>query len=169
VATKEYAAIAAYYGTRTAQRSGVPLIQHIDEGLFVLDRIGASDAAKRAYCLHPLLQADAELAVNHQRLAEFTDDTYVVMLAIEYRNIANATLSTREIKAAADIALSPIPEVNAMLVADKIQNYKDFILHHRATHPRSDALDRYFRRWLERLGVSKETREELFAVLATRR
>lgn len=162
--TREYRAIAAAYGDRTARRSGVPLIQHVDEGLAILDAIGATDAAKRAYCLHPLLQADADLAATIDRVADLTDDPRVLALAMEYRHIANATLSTRDITSAADIPLSPLPEVNAMLVADKVQNRKDFIAHHRGTHPRSDALDRYFERWLERLGVSEERYAELCQV-----
>jgi hypothetical protein len=51
---------------------------------------------------------------------------------------------------------SVMAEVNEMLVADKVQNRKDFLLYHRGKHERSDALDLYFRRWLERLGVSEE-------------
>jgi hypothetical protein len=159
--TVEYRAIAAAYGTRTTVRSGVPLIVHIDDGLRILERLGASELAKRAFCLHPLVQADADLAANYPRLAELTDDLRVVALVIEYRHIANATLSTRAIGSAADIPLSPLGEVNAMLVADKVQNYRDFIAYHRGTHPRSEALDRYFRLWLERLGVNLERYAEL--------
>jgi hypothetical protein len=107
------------------------------------------------------VQADAELAVHGKRLAELSDDVEVVMLAFEYRNIANATLSTRSIESAADIPLSPLPEVNAMLVADKVQNRKDFITHHRGRHPRSETLDRYFTLWLERLEISDEQYREL--------
>jgi hypothetical protein len=36
--TAEYLAIERAYGTRTTQRSGVPLMRHIDEGLAVLQR-----------------------------------------------------------------------------------------------------------------------------------
>lgn len=165
---REYDAIAKLYGERTTKRSGVPLMFHIDEGLFLLDLLGASELAKRAYCLHPLVQADADLAASFARIGELTDDPRVLVLVMEYRNIANATLSTRPIASAAEIPLSPLADVNVMLVADKVQNYKDFILYHRATHPRSDALDRYFHRWLERLGVSPTQREELFAALASR-
>jgi hypothetical protein len=165
---KEYDAIAAYYGERAARRSRVPYIQHIDEGLLVLDQIFATEQAKRAFCLHPFVQEDADLAANHARLPELTDDPHVIVLVMEYRHIANATLSHRTIASAADIPLSPIPDVNAMLVADKVQNYKDFIFHHQATHPRSAELDRYFLCWLERLGVDDDAREALFAVLATR-
>ena len=163
---KEYDAIAAYYAERTATRSGVRLIQHIDEGLRVLAQIDASERARRAYCLHPFVQADADLAANHARLPMLTDDPHVIVLVMEYRNIANATLSTRSIATAADIPLSPLADVSAMLVADKVQNYKDFLRHHRATHARSDALDRYFRLWLERLGITDERRDALFAAIA---
>ena len=41
-----------------------------------------------------------------------------------------------------------------MLRADKVQNYKDFLAHHVKSHPRRDALDRYFRNWLSRLDIS---------------
>jgi hypothetical protein len=162
---REYVAIERAYGTRTAQRSGVPLMRHIDEGLAVLARIGASEAAMRAFCIHPLVQADGDLARNIDELPAIASDPRVVALALEYRNIANATLSHRAIDGAADIPLSPLPEVNAMLIADKVQNRKDFILHHRGTHPRSDALDRYFKLWLERLGVSEARFAELFVDL----
>jgi hypothetical protein len=69
------------------------------------------------------------------------------------------TLSTRAIGSPEDIPLSPLAAVNTMLVADKIQNRKDFLAQHRANHPRAAELDRYFRLWLERLGVSEETFE----------
>jgi len=98
-----------------------------------------------------------------------TSDRHVLLLAMEYRNIANATLSHRTIATAADIPLSPLPEVNAMLVADKVQNRKDFILHHARSHPRSKELDRYFRLWLERLGVSESQFGELFEALQVTR
>jgi hypothetical protein len=168
---EEYVAIEAHYGDRVAERSRVPYMHHIDQGIAVLDRIGASERAKRAFCLHPLVQLDDDLNGFFSGAKFERFDRTVLMLAMEYRNIANATLSHREIQSAADIPLSPLADVNAMLVADKVQNRKDFILHHRGEgqgpgkHPRSDALDRYFRLWLERLGVSEERFEELFADL----
>ncbi len=157
----EYQAIAAWYGERVARRSGVRLIAHIDEGLAILDALAASLLARRAFCLHPLVQADADLAVHGGRLADLSTDVVVVMLAFEYRNIANATLSARAITSAAEIPLSPLADVNMMLVADKVQNRKDFLAHHRGSHPRSDQLDRYFALWLERLEVSEERYREL--------
>ena len=155
-ASREYAAIEAHYGDRRAARSDVLLMHHIDEGLQVLATRGASPRAMRAFCLHPLVQEDAALAASYPHLGSLTDDPSVLALALEYRNIANAPLSTRAISSAAEIPLSPLAEVNEMLVADKLQNWKDFVLHHRATHARSAELDRYFARWHERLGVTEE-------------
>lgn len=164
-ATREYLAVAQHYGARTAERSGVPLIRHIDHGLTILTRIGASEAARRAFCLHPLLQADRDLRTHLPRLDELTDDLVVVALAIEYRGIANATLSSRKITSPTDIPLSPLTDVNAMLVADKVQNRRDFLRYHRATHPRADELERYFALWLERLGIDDDAYAMLTADL----
>lgn len=164
-ASREYLAIARHYDTRSAQRSGVPLMQHIDHGLTILARIGASEIAMRAYCLHPLVQADDELRARFARLDELTDDPRVAALAIEYRHVANAALSTRELASVEAIALSPLPEVNAMLVADKVQNRRDFERHHRETHRRAAELERYFARWLERLGIDETTYAQLIADL----
>ena len=160
--TTEYRAVAHFYGDRRAARSGVFYMNHIDEGLGVLARIGASDAAWRGYCLHPLVQLDEDLATNIERMPEFASSPHVLALAMEYRNIANAHLSPREeAMPGAPIALSPLQEVNDMLRADKVQNYKDFLLHHTQTHPRSETLQRYFHRWFDRLGISAEFVDEL--------
>lgn len=163
-ASAEYRAIEEEYDRRTAQRSGVPLMHHIDEGLAVLRWIGAAEEALLAFCLHPLLQEDAAHAANLPRVRELTAPR-VLALALEYRRVANAALSARPMESAAEIELSEMAEVNQMLVADKVQNRKDFILHHRGRHARSEALDLYFRRWLERLGVSEARFAELFEAL----
>lgn len=144
----EYKLISDYYGNKTTNRTGVHLMNHIDEGLAVLEWIGASDAAKRAYCLHPMFQSDTDLALNY---GKYNIDSDIMLLAMEYRSVANEYLSTRKISHLREIRLSPLKEVNDMLIADKIQNYKDFELYHENTHPRSEALIRYFNNWLFKL------------------
>lgn len=151
----EYDIIARHYKYQKANRSQVPYMNHIDEGLAILHWINASDEAKKAYCLHPIYQSDADLKSAFNQIELLQIDQKVLILAMEYRNIANAYLSPRNIDTSYDIQLSPLKDVNDMLIADKIQNRKDFELYHKNNHPRSKELTQYFNNWLERLGVSE--------------
>lgn len=151
--TAEYRLIANYYNARVANRSGVPLINHIVEGDHILLVTGASIQTRKGFLLHPLLQNDNDFSNNIHILNNSYIDQYAVHLALEYRNIANQYLSKRIVSSVDEIALSPIQQVNDMLVADKIQNYKDFILYHRSSHPRSAELTDYFENWLARLNI----------------
>lgn len=158
--TVEYKLIAKHYGTRKAKRSKVPLINHIDEGLIVLDYIGATDRAKRAFCMHPLWQADADLFENSY-MCRFVEPE-IVVLTMEYRNIANAFLSDKmDDTIIGDIKLSPLVEVYQMLIADKVQNRKDFITYHKRTHDRSAQLDAYFEKWLAALNIDEGTYQSM--------
>lgn len=154
--TPEHRLIRVFYGERRARRSAVPLINHIQEGLLILQRLGASLATQRAFCLHPLLQADEDLKSQHalvlESVATQEEGAWVLMLAMEYRNCANSYLSHHELSKEG-VPLSPLPEVNQMLIADKVQNYRDFLFYHGKTHPNAQRLHRYFLDWLEGLGV----------------
>lgn len=160
--TIEYQLISKHYGDRVANRSQVPLINHINEGLIILDRINATDHAKRAYCLHPLLQSDEDLKEN-EYLVSFIEQ-HVLMLAMEYRSVANEYLSAK-VNTGHKIRLSPLYEVNDMLVADKVQNYKDFIIYHRGTHPCTYELDVYFNDWLDVLDITEESFQNLWKAI----
>jgi hypothetical protein len=56
-----YRLIEEYYRGRRANRSGLPYINHIHEGLRVLEIIGAGDMTRAAFCIHPIVQSDEEL------------------------------------------------------------------------------------------------------------
>lgn len=146
-----YDTINEFYGTTCAKRSGIPYIAHIMEGLNVLDAIGASDEAKFAYMLHPIFQDDAAV-INLKKYAHIADP-YVLGLCMEYRSIANQYLSKRQINSVDDIKLSPLKDVNDMLIADKVQNYKDFLLY-QDNHERRAELDQYFKNWHFKLGIN---------------
>lgn len=161
----EYGLLSSYYGQRVASRSGVKLVNHINEGLLILEAIDATEEAMRAYCLHPLLQADDDLMMHYKGIAPQVS-SYVMMLAIEYRSVANEYLS-QKVGTGHIIRLSPLAEVNDMLIADKVQNYKDFLIHHADTHPRSKELDTYFNKWLKVLGIDKFRFNELVAHTGT--
>lgn len=182
-ASEEYAAVAALYGERRAERSGVPLIRHIDEGLAVMTGLDANVGreAMRAYCLHPLFQNDAELktaGVAYVAPSRHRHWPLPVMLAMEYRHRANAWLSDkvsgqRWTDSDGTVIVNDLPsllglpdpgpleEVKHMLIADKVQNRKDFLRYHLGTHKRSEELDVYFKVWLKMLGVDEGTYQRL--------
>ena len=119
----EYQLIKAFYGTEKAKSSGVLLLNHIDEGLQILEEIKASEVSKKAYCLHPLLQSDE--AFQQNKSMDFTGvASNVLILTMEYRRVANSYLSTDAIS---DVVGFSCEEVKEMLTADKIHNYKDFM------------------------------------------
>ena len=155
----EHEAIVSFYGHQRARRSRVPLINHINEGMIVLDTIGASTWAKRGYCLHPLVQEDQALEENFDWLQRF--HPWAVALALEYRSVANDYLSHHPNRTVDQIRLSPLRDVNDMLIADKVQNYKDFLIHHLGKHENSERLNEYFQQWLDRLEINPERFHEL--------
>ena len=159
----EYEMIKSYYGNKQATRSQVPLINHINEGLLILEMIGSSEYAKRAYCLHPMFQSDDDLIKNYD--SNLGINQRVLINVMEYRYTANSYLSKRDISGLNDIRISPLKDVNDMLIADKVQNRKDFELYHLGKHDRSSVLDQYFKNWLEKLGISESQYQSFLEVL----
>lgn len=153
--TTAWAMIAEHYGDRVAERSQIPLMNHIQEGIDILSSLGADELVKQAFCLHPLIQGDADMEANYVKiLSSKVLSMKAVMLATEYRRAANAYLCKPETDAwSIDDAKKHIglllPEIRFMLIADKVQNRKDFMAAHYGTHPRSDQLFKYFNNWHE--------------------
>lgn len=155
-----YKLIQRHYRDKTAERSGVPLINHIDEGLRLLRKWDRSENMKDAWCLHPLVQDDEMLFQTYYDLTSFHPET--VMLVMEYRNIANQGLRANVIGGDSNlriiqkIELSPIDNVNVLLMVDKIQNRKDFEKYFPKDDPDYDLLRLYFREWFHTLRISEE-------------
>eukprot|EP00494_Astrolonche_serrata_P009016 UN09066 len=104
--------ISQYYGDAVTNRTGAHMLNHINEGLYILNEIGATENAKLAYIVHPLIQTDTDLSIffNNKRALELIPKQ-VLALAIEYRNIASAHLSFHP--AGVDsFNKSPLEEVN---------------------------------------------------------
>ena len=141
-----YQEIEKFYAGNFAARSGLPYMNHINEGLAVLNQISANAVVKGAYCLHPILQ-DNDSLVGIDSL-----DIYVnkeLVLAMEYRRVANSYLSSRG--SIVDVDMRPFTtDMWQMLLADKIQNRKDFEIHHK-NHSNFDKLQSYFETWLDHL------------------
>ncbi len=144
-------AIGEFYGDRKAKRSNVLLMNHIDEGVLILKWRNASIDTQAAFMIHPIFQNDDDLGcqVYKNWINDFSPN--VVLLALEYRHIANSYLPKHETR---KITLSPLLDVNEMLVADKVQNCKDFILYNDRGDNHSSRLHSYFNEWLKALKVT---------------
>lgn len=159
-----YKAIAEFYGKRTAQRSGVKLMNHIDEGLLILSAIGADQAVQEAYCLHPIFQSEEDFQANWEQASRFS--SLEIALTLEYRHKANRYLCRPDTAGYSVQDLSRvvgplIPSVRLMLIADKVQNQKDFLTYHYGTHKNSSQLYTYFQNWLNYLEVPAGVIESL--------
>lgn len=150
--SESYKLIQNTYKDNKTERSKVPFIYHIDEGGFILNEIGATDIVKDAYYLHPLLQSDEEF--NKNKSLDFNNiNTESLILATEYRRVANSYLSNIDIS---NFVGFPNNEIKQMLLADKIQNYKDFLKYHKGIHTRGEILEQYFINWFKLLEISLE-------------
>jgi len=155
-ATNAYRAISEYYDGARAKRSLMPYMKHIDEGLAILDELGADEVTKDAFCIHPMIQSNDDLLITYKDslLSDYNIEAEVILLAFRYREIANSFLSKHiDNISRADIFtikknLVEWPEVQNMLIADKVQNKFDFMVHHYERHEKSDKLLDYFNRWL---------------------
>jgi len=149
----EYQMIARFYGKQRATRSGVLYIRHIDHGLQILDRLGATDRVKAAYCLHPIVQSDA----NMHRALDWDwsgVDIGALMLAVEYRAVANAYLSPDYVDAN-DVINTGLTDVRIMLMADKVQNLYDFEKYNSEIEG-AERLLGYFANWLKALKITPD-------------
>lgn len=132
-----------------AERSGLPYIRHIDEGLKLLQGMTQDEHTLAAFILHPVVQADADYMGGIAVLCGAEIPLEVLCLVLEYRRCANSYLPRHEIRSP---VRSPDPRVNQMLIADKLQNLSD-LREYNAAHPRYDDLVQYFEAWLSALLV----------------
>jgi len=143
--SRAYRLISENYGDKTTERSGVRLMNHIDEGIEILRSEGADPLTIDSYCLHPILQSDDAFRANYEM--DFTGvPTAALLLAMEYRRVANSYLSTMPIEGFVGFTDD---RIRLMLLADKLQNEKDFRLYHEGLHPRTAELREYFDNWIK--------------------
>lgn len=155
LATDAWKLIQQHYGDRKAERSQIPLINHIVEGVWALQVLHVSNFTLQAFALHPLFQDGDVLAENLPTLMSIMQNSpEIALLILEYRRAANAYLCRPLTDAwtEADIIQQVELEktcmgVKLMLIADKWQNQKDFKAKHLGTHARSKELEKYFGAW----------------------
>jgi hypothetical protein len=160
-----YQLIQQKYKGKIAHRSGVSYMNHIQEGAFILQRIyGIDEELIEAYCLHPIFQSDKSLLELFLDASSenFLISPRTIVLGMEYRRVASSYTIKNKIRDPKSIEIGPLDKVHKMLVADKIQNKKDFMKYMYLKRDRpsyqkaSEHGLQYFDSWLKRLSVSPE-------------
>ena len=140
---QEYRIISKYYEGKFAQRSGLPYINHIHEGCYLLE---AWDD-KLAFMLHPIYQNEDQSNVDLSGVKKLIKNK-----AAKYAEVANSYLPKDWKKDPPKIPSS----VSNMLKADKIQNYKDFSNNKDKIDPsRHFELETYFNKWFKALKIPR--------------
>ena len=153
---KYYNVISEFYKNKQTSK-GIPYINHIDEGVGHLENLHVSDVVVNAFILHPFVQCvnlqgtykeclltEKELE-KHINIFEIKPEIAYELLL--YRKFANSYLCRPEtdnysiIEAYEDVKdLANYQNTIRMLIADKLQNFKDFLLYRKDNHPRSKYL-----------------------------
>lgn len=135
--------IETYYGTTKAKRSGIPYINHIYEGLGILGVLNASEEAKTGFIWHPLYQ-DAKIYSENNCASKYSyvADTF---LRKNYK-INNTKFLEKHLQN---------KDIRDMLIADKVQNYKDFTNNKDKYAERKD-IEKYFLWWFDQLSISHQ-------------
>lgn len=161
---KYYKVIEEFYKDKTTSK-GIPYINHIDEGVGHLENLHVSDVVINAFILHPFVQCvnlqgtykdclltEKELE-KHINIFEIKPEIAYELLL--YRKFANSYLCRPDTDGYSfEEAYSNVEQlINyqstiRMLIADKLQNFKDFLLY-RQDHPRAKQLTIYFTYWLK--------------------
>ena len=143
--TAEYKAIQQVYGERKAVRSKVPYMNHIDEGCAIIEHYFQDELMQRAFCLHPIYQVPEFKAIADRLGVLRGLSKTVKFFADDYGFIANQYLAKHPLQTnPSRVNYGQSEGLRRMLVGDKIQNYKDFVLYHFDTHENGEKLNNYF-------------------------
>lgn len=140
--SEAYKIIQEYYKGKFAKRTGLSYMNHIHEGIMILEDIDEQEA----FMLHPIFQDGAEKNFDLKNIKK-----NVITLAKRYAKTANSYLPK-------DYEKDPpkIPSnIYRLLSIDKVQNYKDFILNkHVFSEEKVEQMKIYFSKWFEALCLS---------------
>jgi hypothetical protein len=149
-----YIIIREFYRFQTANRSGIPYMNHIDEGLVILKHLEARQVTKQAWCIHPVVQSNENMRREIFDFKLAGANSAAIVLAMEYRHTANSYLSHHRVddiprKLLFDLRdkLRNFEMLRHMLIADKIQNYKDFQANEKL-YENAYVLNEYFLDWI---------------------
>lgn len=147
--TKEWDITRNLLSGQKSRRTNVSYFDHVEEGVKILQELNVPLVIQQAFVIHPLLQGDDALAENLPHVVYF--DPLALVLCMEYRRVANLGTRKNLRDNGWNITLSPMAEVNLMLVADKIQNRKLYETKFPKTDPEYEEIGHYFRVWMDAL------------------
>jgi hypothetical protein len=129
-------------------------MNHIIEGAYFLTEVmPADDPFVEAFLVHPIFQdVDLPTQVIQKYVDTFELSTPVVSTAFKYRIAANSYLP-KDIHTGRQPPVILEQGLKFMLIADKIQNLKDFQRYFDKQNPRYKQLENYYDTWLSSLGA----------------
>lgn len=149
-----------------ARRTGVSHFDHVSQGIKVMRVLNSPLIAQIAFTLHPLFQEDTALEQNWRLLPSC--DPVAVDLVMAYRQVANAGTRLKVQANGWRVKTGDNGLVREMLVADKVQNRYCFErFYPELDSPSGQGLRRYFKIWLDVLGVSEGRYQELCDAIKT--
>lgn len=155
--TAEYRLVEAVLADNR-DNDGVFLMNHVDEGLAVLAGLGTSTLAKRAFCLLPLVRADADLAKYceslDQALGPIVGGHEALALAMTCRGVACCWRPDTAFPEGG-LPVGAVQAVHEVLIAENVQKRKALSRSNQGAKARLE-LDTHYRRWLEALGAADQ-------------
>ncbi len=175
--------IETIYASRRTRRSKVPHRNHIDEGLMILQALQATQVEAEAFCLHAPAQISyhfgARPTAASYRLTEPQGPRDTWLLQTRFPLAADAVALAWRFAVQAEAfrpnhlndeieppSFTIDTAVRKLLIADKVQNRKDFERYHRDSHPRAPQLTQYFACWFALLEISEHVYQKMLAMLA---
>lgn len=157
--TPEYKAILEHLKYRCDTLSGITHINHIDEGIQILEVICAPrylyNAAK-AFCLHPMVSHDLSLVNNIVEVCSSGFDTTAILYAMEFRKTIASWPNHRT---EGEPSISPLIAINKMITADIIQHKSHFLRYSgvpEGSDPSTNSELRFYNDWLRTLAIDEE-------------
>lgn len=144
---------------------GVPYMHYIDTGLMILRHNQVDIDTMRAWCIHPLVQ-DVKGMLEWFDVLANTVSWPALALAVEYRNQITRYSSHKHATPGATVPSldNVLPQVVAMIKADKVQNYWNLCTAYKDEY-RYVVLTPYFKDWMSALNISSTELEYWFNML----
>lgn len=142
----EYNYMKDLFSTSVSKRTKDLSTNPMEEGLAILNILESNHITKKAYCIHQLFHNDESLERSWDGNRFPNCDIKSMLLAMEFRTLYKSKPNRNGI-----IKLSPIKEVNEMMLAYKMQQYKNFEINGRGQTDNDELVESSFKNWIKQL------------------